>query len=103
MWPFCQRLWTRKEKNRFFFVDLRIFLQENNELISYARTLLDPPSSGLYNFTKISGSGEEGQDGKLMGQYGQLGKVVQLFNGKKNGFFIECGALDGMFNKSLSN
>ena len=30
-----------------------------------------------------------------MGQYGQLGKVVQLFNGKKNGFFIECGALDG--------
>ena len=33
-----------------------------------------------------------------MGQYGQLGKVVQLFNGKKNGFFIECGALDGGFN-----
>ena len=30
-----------------------------------------------------------------MGQYGQLGKVVQLFSGKKNGFFIECGALDG--------
>ena len=36
-----------------------------------------------------------------MGQYGQLGKVVQLFNGKKNGFFIECGALDGRFNNSL--
>ena len=35
-----------------------------------------------------------------MGQYGQLGKVVQLFNGKKNGFFIECGALDGGFNNS---
>ena len=30
-----------------------------------------------------------------MGQYGQLGKIVELFNGKKNGFFIECGALDG--------
>ena len=39
----------------------------------------------------------EGQDGKLMGQYGELGKVVRLFNGKKNGFFIECGALDGGF------
>ena len=35
-----------------------------------------------------------------MGQYGQLGKVVQLFNGKKNGFFIECGALDGEFNNN---
>ena len=68
--------------------------QENDELISYARSLLDPPSSSSYNFTKISGSGE-GQDRQLMGQYGQLGKVVQLFNGKKNGFFIECGALDG--------
>ena len=32
-----------------------------------------------------------------MGQYGELGKVVELFNGKKNGFFIECGALDGGF------
>ena len=105
MWPFCQRLWTRQEKNRIkkLIVEFSKFLQENDELISYARSLLDPPSSGLYNFTKISGSGEEGQDGKLMGQYGQLGKVVQLFNGKKNGFFIECGALDGMFNKSLSN
>ena len=30
-----------------------------------------------------------------MGQYGQLGKVVDLFNGKKNGFFIEAGALNG--------
>ena len=70
--------------------------QENDKLISYARSLLDPPSSSEYNFTKISGSGE-GQDRQLMGQYGQLGKVVQLFNGKKKGFFIECGALDGEF------
>ena len=30
-----------------------------------------------------------------MGQYGQLGKIVELFNGKKNRFFVECGALDG--------
>ena len=70
--------------------------QENDKLISYARGLLDPPSTSDYNFTKISGEGE-GQDGLLMGQYGQLGKVVQLFDGKKNGFFIECGALDGGF------
>ena len=70
------------------------YSQGNEELISYARSLLDPPSSSGYNFTKISGDGE-GQDGLLMGQYGQLGKVVDLFNGKKKGFFIECGALDG--------
>ena len=41
-----------------------------------------------------------------MGQYGQLGKIVELFNGKKNGFFIECGALDGenpnIFEPSIS-
>ena len=60
----------------------------------YARILLDPPPSSGYNFTKISGTGE-GQDSLLMGQYGQLGKVVDLFNGKKKGFFIEAGALDG--------
>ena len=64
--------------------------------MSYARSLLDPPSSRGYNFTKISGKGE-GQDKPLMGQYGQLGKVVDLFKGKKNGFFIEAGALDGGF------
>ena len=46
----------------------------------------------------ISGEGEgQDQDSLLMGQYGQLGKVVDLFNGKKNGFFIEAGALDGGF------
>ena len=46
----------------------------------------------------ISGEGEgQDQDSLLMGQYGQLGKVVDLFNGKKNGFFIESGALDGGF------
>ena len=38
-----------------------------------------------------------GQDHLLMGQDLQLGKIVELFNGKKNGFFIECGALDGGF------
>ena len=65
-------------------------------MISYAHSLLDPPSSSGYNFTNISGVGER-QDGLLMGQYGQLGKVVDLFNGKKKGFFIECGALDGGF------
>ena len=64
--------------------------------VSYARILLDPPPSSGYNFTKISGTGE-GQDSLLMGQYGQLGKVVDLFNGKKKGFFIEAGALDGRF------
>ena len=35
-----------------------------------------------------------------MGQYGQLGKVVDLFKGKKKGFFIEAGACDG---ESISN
>ena len=71
-------------------------LQENEKLISFARSVLDPPSSSSYNFTNITGTGE-GQDHLLMGQYGQLGRVVELFNGKKNGFFIECGALDGGF------
>ena len=65
--------------------------------VLYARILLDPPPSSGYNFTKISGTGE-GQDSLLMGQYGQLGKVVDLFKGKKKGFFIEAGALDGGLN-----
>ena len=43
------------------------------------------------------------QEIQLMGQYGELGKVVELFNGKKNGFFIECGALDGGFYSSSSS
>jgi len=74
-------------------------LSEAIDQVSYARILLDPPASSGYNFTKISGTGE-GQDSLLMGQYGQLGKVVDLFNGKKKGFFIEAGALDG---ERLSN
>ena len=38
----------------------------------------------------ISGEGEgQDQDSLLMGQYGQLGKVVDLFNGKKNGFLAD--------------
>ena len=69
----------------------------------YARILLDPPPSSGYNFTKISGTGE-GQDSLLMGQYGQLGKVVDLFNGKKKGFFIEAGALDvGFDNMTMTS
>ena len=69
--------------------------QDNVSLISYVRSILDPPpSSNGYNFTNIAGTGE-GQESLLMGQHGQLGKVVDLFDGKKKGFFIEAGALDG--------
>ena len=32
-----------------------------------------------------------------MGQDNEMGRIVELFNGKKNGFFIECGAVDGRF------
>ena len=32
-----------------------------------------------------------------MGHNGVMGRIVELFNGKKNGFFIECGAVDGGF------
>ena len=32
-----------------------------------------------------------------MGLDGVMGRIVELFNGKKNGFFIECGAVDGQF------
>ena len=89
MRTFCQRLLTRLEKIETCLVKY--------SQVSYARILLDPPPSSGYNFTKISGSGE-GQDSLLMGQYGQLGKVVDLFDGKKKGFFIEAGALDGGLN-----
>ena len=70
--------------------------QENAGLISYTRRLIDQPSSSGYNFSHISGTGE-GPDQLLMGQDGEMGRIVELFNGKKNGFFIECGALDGGF------
>ena len=70
--------------------------QENAGLISYTRRLIDRPSSSGYNFSHISGTGE-GPDQLLMGQDHEMGKIVELFNGKKNGFFIECGALDGAF------
>ena len=86
MKTFCRRLFTRLEKIGTCLVKI--------SQVSCARILLDPPASSGYNFTKISGIGE-GQDSLLMGQYGQLGKVVDLFNGKKKGFFIEAGALDG--------
>ena len=74
MRTFCQRLLTRLEKIGTCLVKY--------SQVSYARMLLDPPPSSGYNFTKISGTGE-GQDSLLMGQYGQLGKVVDLFNGNK--------------------
>ena len=32
-----------------------------------------------------------------MGLGGVMGRIVELLNGKKNGFFIECGAFDGRF------
>jgi len=73
--------------------------QENAGLISYTRRLIDRPSSSGYNFSHISGTGE-GPDQLLMGQDHEMGRIVELFNGKKNGFFIECGALDG---ERLSN
>ena len=95
MGTFYQRLLTRWENIGTCFVKYSQVL--------YARILLDPPPSSGYNFTKISGSGE-GQDSLLMGQYGQLGKVVDLFDGKKKGFFIEAGALDvGFDNMTMTS
>ena len=32
-----------------------------------------------------------------MGLGAEMGRIVELLNGKKNGFFIECGAFDGRF------
>ena len=32
-----------------------------------------------------------------MGLDGIMGRIVELLNGKMNGFFIECGAVDGAF------
>ena len=69
-----------------------------------------------YNFNNIDNDNPAANQQPLLGQWGQLGQVADLFKvqklsiqickqnirtqGKKDGFFMECGALDG---EHLSN
>ena len=70
-----------------------------------------------YNFSHINNENPLANSKPLLGQYGQLGRVANLFKvwsnvsfshslsshflqGKRDGFFLECGALDGEY---LSN
>jgi len=64
--------------------------------------LIDPPAGKAtsYNFSHINNENPLVDSKPLLGQYGQLGLVADLFKGKQNGFFLECGALDGEY---LSN
>merc|ERR1719458_2230220 len=63
---------------------------------------MNPPAdrSTRYNFSKIDNDNPAANQKPLLGQWGQLGMVADLFKGKKDGFFMECGALDG---EHLSN
>ena len=71
--------------------------QDSSLVVDHLKTLLEPPSTSTYNFTGIQ---DKAPRRLLLGQYGQLGKVADLFQGKRDGFFIESGALDG---EKLSN
>ena len=68
------------------------FLQDSSEVVEHLKTLLEPPSTATYNFTGIQ---DREPRRLLLGQYGQLAKVADLFKGKRDGFFIESGALNG--------
>ena len=71
--------------------------QDSSEVVEHLETLLEPPSTSAYNFSGIQGLEPRRL---LLGQYGQLARVADLFKGKKGGFFIESGALNG---EKLSN
>lgn len=73
-----------------------------SEDFSDVAQLIDPPAGKTtrYNFTHINNANPLSNSKPLLGQYGQLGQVADLFKGKQDGFFLECGALDGEY---LSN
>ena len=52
--------------------------------------LISPQNDKPYNFTDLKKNNKN-----LGGQFGQAIEIAKLFNGKKNGFFIEAGAYDG--------
>jgi len=70
--------------------------------LDIAKRLMNPPAkkSTRYNFSTIDNDNPAANQKPLLGQWGQLGMVADLFKGKKDGFFMECGALDG---EQLSN
>ena len=66
-----------------------------------------------YNFSQIDNNNPLANRKPLLGQWGEQGRVAEMFKvmknshgicktfqGKRDGFFIECGALDG---ESISN
>ena len=72
-------------------------MQGDQELISKIRgqyIRYPPPASLLLNLTHTPTKEELG------GQFGQARKLEELLQGKKGGFFIEAGAVDG---QTLSN
>lgn len=73
----------QSEKDEF---DFKIVQQDNVHLINTIRRLIDPPSKLAYNLSEPNR-----QDFSL----GQSFLVDRIFKQKKNGFFIECGAMDG--------
>jgi len=84
----------------YYFEDyLTLLKQDNPQVIDVVRELIEKPApfTSTYNFSNIK---DREPRSLLLGQYGELGDVVDLFKGKRGGFFIESGALDG---ESLSN
>ena len=77
-------------------LDFRNMKEEDTRLVNFVRTWLleSPPSieSGLAR--------KVWKNSDLNGQIGQPAIVDALLNQQENGFFIECGAYDGV---SLSN
>lgn len=67
-----------------------------------AARLINPPAnkSTRYNFSQIDNNNPLANRKPLLGQWGEQGRVAEMFKGKRDGFFIECGALDG---ESISN
>ena len=60
--------------------------QNDPKLINKIKELIDPPSEKDYNFVKKP---------DLTGQFGQALEIEKLFEGRRNGFFIEAGAFNG--------
>ncbi|CAL4168230.1 unnamed protein product, partial [Meganyctiphanes norvegica] len=66
--------------------------QDDPQLINYIRQKIHPPSKKPYNLAK-----PQIQD---QTQFGQPTVIRQILGEMRNGFFVECGALDGEY---LSN
>ena len=63
--------------------DLNGLEQDDPRVIDAVKSRLIPPSDKSYNFSK--------QHVDLKGQFNQAEIVAKLFDGKKDGFFIEAG------------